>query len=111
MIANDESPPSEEVMRQIRHKQFNKMNEKEAKCLSHYKKTSWYEDMRARAITLNKEIETEFLAGFVESIRDVPFFEIILVRKEQLDCIRSVKKEERILHFDATGNIISVPDG
>ena len=92
MLANGQNPPSTNSMRQVRYKQLNKLSESEKKVLSNLKTNDWYSETRARAITLNKELGTNYIAGYVESLRDVPFFEMILLRKEQLDCIRMIKK-------------------
>ncbi|CAF0896833.1 unnamed protein product [Brachionus calyciflorus] len=67
MKARDENPPSEDVLRRIKHEENNCLNDTETKVLNKINH-DWYDKLRARAVTFNRELQTEYLNGFVEKL-------------------------------------------
>ena len=91
MLAYDEdveNTPSEEVLRQIKHQESNGTKElKKFRELNQVSKTEinnldWYSLLKAPAAGMSY--------GYIEALRDFPYFEMVLLMKKQLECIKFV---------------------
>ena len=104
---DDENIPSEEVLRQIKHQEANATNElKKFRELNQVTKTAinnldWYNLLKATAAGMSY--------SNIETLRDFPYFEMVLIMSKQLECINYVPQEDRIIHFDATGCLVDIP--
>ena len=70
---------------------------------------SWSDMVNAVGVTLRNSVSGKHLAGFVQKKVDSPQFAMHLYMEKQLECIKQVPKENRILHFDATGGLVNIP--
>ncbi|CAF0952884.1 unnamed protein product [Brachionus calyciflorus] len=64
----------EKLDEKIKHEENNKLNEIESQTITKINH-DWYDKLRARAVTYNKELQTDYLNGYVEKVVDFPFFE------------------------------------
>ena len=70
---------------------------------------SWSDMLNSVATTLTTSVSGKQLNGFVQKKGDSPQFFMHLYMEKQLECIKKVPKENRVLHFDATGGLVSIP--
>ena len=98
---------SEDVIRQIKHEQKYDFEKKiTGQVLPN---CDWYVRLKAVADSINLTSGNDVLNGYIESIRDSPFYEMILLSQKQLNCIKSVPEKDRILYVDATGGLVKIP--
>lgn len=98
---------NEDVIRQIKHEQKYEFEKKiTGKVLSN---NEWYIRLKAVSDSINLTTGNQIFNGYVESIRDTPFYEMVLLSQKQLDCIKSVPEKNRILYLDATGGLVKIP--
>ena len=71
--------------------------------------SDWYIRLKSVADAINLTNGNEHLSGYVESLRDFPYYEMILLTPKQLNCIKSVSEKNRILYLDATGGLVKIP--
>ena len=94
---NDENTPSEEELRQIKHQESNSTKElKKFREQNQISKTAinnldWYSLLKVTAAGMSY--------GYIEALRDFPYFEMVHLMKKQLECIKYVPQEHRIIHF------------
>lgn len=50
------------------------------------------------------------MTGFCQEFRILPELAVYLYTHLQLECIKETKYEDRILHVDATGSLVDVPE-
>ncbi|RNA06625.1 hypothetical protein BpHYR1_002505 [Brachionus plicatilis] len=71
--------------------------------------SDWYIRLKSVADAINLTNGNEHLSGYVGSLRDLPYYEMILLTPKQLNCIKSVSEMNRILYLDATGGLVKIP--
>ena len=110
-----ENIPSEDAIRQIKSRsqyQFeHEMKKNEGVKIE--TNTDWYSRLKLVASVLNSQnscpkLEEKNLQAYVQDAKDFPSFRMILIMKEQIECINSVFEEDRILHFDSTGGLVKI---
>ncbi|CAF0919511.1 unnamed protein product [Brachionus calyciflorus] len=79
--------------------------------LNHFvlRNSDWYARLKSLTDSINLTMSNDHLNGYIESIRDTAFYEMILLSLKQLECIKSVPEDERILYVDATGGLVKIP--
>ncbi|CAF0855429.1 unnamed protein product [Brachionus calyciflorus] len=98
---------SEDVIRQIKHEQKYDFEKKlNGQVL---RNSDWYVRLKSVNDSINLTMGNDYLNGYIESIRDTPFYEMILLSQKQLECIKTVPEDERILYVDATGGLVKIP--
>ncbi len=64
--------------------------------------------MLAASITCEKTIKGKQINGYVQQITPYPKFSMINFTEEQLNCVKLLPYEDRVLHIDATGGLVSI---
>ncbi len=102
MIAQNkpiEDIPSEEVLRQMSYEDKHKFDLAK----------DWRDNLIATSITSQTHLRGHNINGFVRKIVVEQDFAMFLHCQEQVDSVKSVPKQFRVLHTDATGNLVNIP--
>ena len=89
---------SEEVYRKILQEYHNRENSLH----------EWYSSLMTTALTSKATIKGKKIDVYVQQISPYNKFTLINYSERQLDCIHLLSYEDRFLHIDATGSLVSI---
>ena len=68
----------------------------------------WYEALLNTYSSMRATIPATVLPGYLQTLLIIPQLQIHLYMQIQLECIKSVEPDRRILHIDATGSLVNL---
>jgi hypothetical protein len=98
-IAIDENPPSINVL----HKALSQRKNKNV--IS----TNWIFNILHSSIAYEKSLKGEKLHGYIQQLSIFKEFNMILHSETQLLCLKNIPYQHRVIHIDATGQLVRIP--
>ena len=84
------------------------------KAMSEFKRddlgSEWITAMETTTAALFTSVPASKIKGYVQHFEKELSLQISLFTEKQLDCLHRTPYEHRILHIDATGNMVKVPN-